>query len=497
MSLYQKYRPKDFDSLVWQEFVKISLKNALEQNRLVWAYLFYGSRGTGKTTTARILAKWMNCLDLKKDGNPCLECTNCLAFEREELLDIIEIDAASNTWVDNIRDLIEKAQFQPNQSKYKVYIIDEVHMLSKWAFNALLKTLEEPPVHVKFILATTEIHKIPETIISRTQRYDFKRINENDIIDRLKFIAHSENIVAEEPALSLIARLSRWWLRDAIAFFEQYSIGGNLKLDYLKDNLQLVWDEFLKELIENLVSKSRKEVIVNIDFLRTKWIDVKIFLEELTFYLHNLLLSSENPARTQEYMGLYELFLEIYSRLKFVPNTFMLLEFSFIKYLTWFKKQIQEEYAVEVKKEIKSAIKDRPKEIPPAKIEEKNELTSFKEEITIKEVQKTEENIKKEEKAPSANSRFEIDTLIDSMKKDKWRWFVAMSLKSSKLSLKDWELSIYVNNKFNYDKVSSPEIKVYIAGKLSELFATDAQVSVVLDAWSGSSDIMADVMDVF
>ncbi len=428
-----------------------------------------------------------------------------MAFEREELLDIIEIDAASNTWIENIRDLIEKAQFQPNQSKYKVYIIDEVHGLSKWAFNALLKTLEEPPVHVKFILATTEIHKVPETIISRTQRYDFKRITEKDIIDRLKFIAHSENIVAEEPALSLIARLSRWWLRDAIAFFEQYSIGWNLKLDYLKDNLQLVWDEFLKELVTNLVNKSRKEAIANIDFLKTKWIDVKVFLEELTFYLHNLLLNWENPDKVKEYMELYDLFLEIYARLKFVPNTFMLLEFSFIKYLTWIKGPIKDEYVPEIKKEVRWAIaQEKTKEVEStAKIPEietvqaiseakiKDEpvaaIEPIEEEIPVREVKKVSENAK----------RFEIDTLIDSIRKDKWKWFVAMSLKSSKLSFKDWELSIYVNNKFNFDKIAAPDTRAYIGEKMQELFSLDANVSVMLDGWGNTSDIMADVMDVF
>lgn len=209
MALYQTYRPKDFHSLFGQTFVREVLQNALLQNRTVGAYLFHGSRGTGKTTVARILAKGVNCLSLTADGNPCGECQNCRDFENGSLLDIIEIDAASNTGVDNIRDMIERAQFQPTQAPYKVYIIDEVHMLSKGAFNALLKTLEEPPKHVKFILATTEIHKIPDTIISRSQRYDFKRIKNEDIIERLHFIAHAEHIQVEESALELIAKLAK------------------------------------------------------------------------------------------------------------------------------------------------------------------------------------------------------------------------------------------------------------------------------------------------
>ncbi|MFZ4461833.1 MAG: DNA polymerase III subunit gamma/tau [Patescibacteria group bacterium] len=209
MSLYLDYRPKDFDSLLGQTFVKEALSNALRNKRTVGAYLFHGSRGTGKTSVARILAKAFNCLDLREDGNPCGKCEHCQAFDQARMIDIIEIDAASNTGVDNIREMIEKAQFQPNSGEFKVYIIDEVHMLSKGAFNALLKTLEEPPAHVKFILATTEIHKIPETIISRTQRYDFRRITEADIISRLSFIAEQERIDAESEGLSLIAKLAK------------------------------------------------------------------------------------------------------------------------------------------------------------------------------------------------------------------------------------------------------------------------------------------------
>ena len=209
MSLYQKYRPRDFSSLVGQTFIKQALTTALTQDKTVGAYLFCGSRGTGKTSVARILAQSINCTDRTKEGDPCGKCMNCEAFARGGMLDVIEIDAASNTGVDNIREMIEKAQFQPNQGKYKIYIIDEVHMLSKGAFDALLKTLEEPPSHVKFILATTEIHKIPETILSRCQRYDFRKISETDIIARLQFVAESENIKTEEKALSLVARLAK------------------------------------------------------------------------------------------------------------------------------------------------------------------------------------------------------------------------------------------------------------------------------------------------
>jgi DNA polymerase III subunit gamma/tau len=205
MSLYLKYRPQNFDNLVGQDFISETLRNAILQDKLVGAYLFTGPRGTGKTSTARIFAKTINCLH-PKNGNPCLKCDICHAFAENRLIDIIEIDAASYTGVDNIRDIIEKAQFTPSQAKYKVYIIDEVHMLSKGAFNALLKILEEPPSHVKFILATTEINKVPETILSRCQRYDFKNIDTESIEKRLLYIAKEENIKIEKKALYYIVK---------------------------------------------------------------------------------------------------------------------------------------------------------------------------------------------------------------------------------------------------------------------------------------------------
>lgn len=219
-ALYTKWRPKTFDDVYGQQHVTKTLKNEISTGRISHAYLFTGSRGTGKTSCARILSKAVNCLN-PIDGNPCNECEICKGIESDTIFDIIEIDAASNNGVDNIRDLREEANFTPANAKYRVYIIDEVHMLSSGAFNALLKTLEEPPAHVIFILATTEIHKLPSTILSRCQRFDFKRISPNELVRRLKYVAEGENVTITDEAANLIANISDGGMRDAISMLDR------------------------------------------------------------------------------------------------------------------------------------------------------------------------------------------------------------------------------------------------------------------------------------
>jgi len=222
MNLYQKYRPSSFKGLVAQEHVKLTLQNALKKNMLTHAYLFCGPRGTGKTSTARLLAKAINCENLDpKSFEPCNKCDVCTQINNGSLVDLIEIDAASNRGVDEIRDLRESVKFAPSQSKNKVYIIDEVHMLTKEAFNALLKTLEEPPKNVYFILATTELHKIPDTIVSRCQRFGFRRINIEDISNHLAYICKEEKVKADQKALDKVSLRSEGCMRDALSLLDQ------------------------------------------------------------------------------------------------------------------------------------------------------------------------------------------------------------------------------------------------------------------------------------
>lgn len=213
-ALYRTYRPQTFEDVAGQSHVTITLQNAIKENRIAHAYLFAGPRGTGKTTIAKIFAKAINCMG---ENPPCNECSNCKEITLGDHPDVIEIDAASNNGVNEVRELIDKVKYAPINAKYKVYIIDEVHMMTPEAFNALLKTLEEPPAHIVFILATTEPHKILPTIISRCQRFDFQRVDENDIITRLKYVLEEEKVDYEEEALAIISKLADGGMRDALS----------------------------------------------------------------------------------------------------------------------------------------------------------------------------------------------------------------------------------------------------------------------------------------
>ena len=289
LALYRKYRPVDFNSVYGQEEVVTVIKNAIVSGKVSHAYLFCGPRGTGKTTIAKIIARLVNCENLV-DGNPCGKCYNCLNYLNSN--DIVEIDAASNNGVDEIRELKDKINLVPSNSKYKVYIIDEVHMLTTQAFNALLKTLEEPPSHVIFILATTEPHKIPLTIASRCQKFRFSKIDDKKIVERLREISNLEGITIDDDALYEIARLSDGGMRDAINFLDQLVAYSNDNItidDVYKVNGSVSYEE-LYTLLDNIKNNNKVKLIEFVDYLDESGKDINKFVEEMLIFLKDVIL---------------------------------------------------------------------------------------------------------------------------------------------------------------------------------------------------------------
>ena len=290
-ALYRKFRPTTFADVVGQEHITRTLRNQIIADRVGHAYLFNGGRGTGKTSSAKILARAINCLN-PKDGEPCNECEICRGALNGSLTDIVEMDAASNNSVEDIRSIREEVNFLPTKAKYRVYIIDEVHMLSPGAFNALLKTLEEPPEHVKFILATTEPQKLPATILSRCQRFDFKRISNEDIIKRLKVVCNESNIEITDSALNIIAVLSEGALRDALSILERCIQDGENKIDEdkIKDLVGIPKIAFVNSITEAIIDYDIDKALKSMDDILNEGKDLNNFLWEIIKYIKDILI---------------------------------------------------------------------------------------------------------------------------------------------------------------------------------------------------------------
>lgn len=290
-ALYRKYRPQTFDDVSGQMPVTQTLKTQLQTGHLSHAYLFTGSRGTGKTSCAKILAKAVNCLDLQ-DGNPCNRCAACKAIDAGSCMDVLEIDAASNNGVDNVRDLREDAVYTPSQVKMRVYIIDEVHMLSIPAFNALLKIIEEPPEHLLFILATTELHKVPATILSRCQRFSFRRISQEDIAARLQYVAYEEGIDLDEGAARLLARLADGGLRDALSLLDQCASAatGELNVGQVYSCLGIAGEQQCAQMMRYIADRDTGKALALFDRLYAEGKDLRAMLDELVCLARDLMV---------------------------------------------------------------------------------------------------------------------------------------------------------------------------------------------------------------
>ena len=304
-ALYRKYRPKNFDDVVGQEHITVTLKQEISSGRVGHAYLFTGSRGTGKTTCSKIIAKAVNCPN-QQDGNPCGVCDICKGIDDGSILDVTEIDAASNNGVDNIRQLREEANFTPAVTKYRVYIIDETHMLSVGAFNALLKIMEEPPEHVIFILATTEVHKIPATILSRCQRFDFRRIDPKVIAERVKYVCQQENILIDEDAASLIARLAEGGMRDALSLLDVCRSNArnpedqqeHITAEHVRSSAGLAMSDCLFSIADAVLKQDVPAILKEIDTMFLNSIDFEKMCVQLISHYRGLMMAKalKSPA---------------------------------------------------------------------------------------------------------------------------------------------------------------------------------------------------------
>ena len=364
-ALYRKFRPQEFEDVKGQEHIVTTLKNQIKADRIGHAYLFCGTRGTGKTTVAKIFAKAVNC-EHPVDGSPCGECAICKAIADGSSMNVIEIDAASNNGVDNIRQIREEVTYRPTEGKYKVYIIDEVHMLSAGAFNALLKTLEEPPSYVIFILATTEAHKIPITILSRCQRYDFHRISIDTIASRLMDLMKEENVDVEEKAIRYVAKAGDGSMRDALSLLDQciaFHLGETLTYENVLEVLGAVDTEIFSRLLRQIINKDITGAIGTLDTLVDEGREMGQMVTDFTWYLRNLLLmqssddmedvldmSKEHIAALKEeaelvkpevLMRYIRIFSELGNQVKYASQKRILIEIAIIKLC---KPQMEKDY---------------------------------------------------------------------------------------------------------------------------------------------------------
>ena len=472
MSLYLKYRPQDFDNLEWQEFIKNTLWKAIADNKTVGAYLLCWPRWTWKTSTARIFAKALNC-ESPTDWNPCLTCWICKDFLDENLIDIIEIDAASHTGVDNIRDIIEKAEFKPTRTKFKVYIIDEVHMLSKWAFNALLKILEEPPEHVKFILATTETHKVPETIISRCQRYDFRRISDRDIDNRIKYIADSEKVIIDTESLNYIVKSAGWGLRNAISLFEQLIIDSEIKYDNIISNLWVIWSEELDKILTKLINKD-KEVIKDFDDLVDTWKNIKLFFKELIFFAkEKALLDIAEWKNIDSIINILDTLDETYSKTKYSldENT---------TFLIGILKLLSESPSIEnISEPTNKGIKKSPhqKKVEEKAVTKEENRPVIEEKIDIEDIWDIFESSTDKPKEQVWN--FDKSVFISHLK-DLWaKWSLILWIRSSDVSLESNIFKVQFKTSFALKSTDNSDNRSLISQALDAMWHLDINVELL------------------
>jgi len=523
LALYRQWRPQNFRDVVAQEQVVYPLQQSVRNGRFAHAFLFSGSRGTGKTSVAKIFAKAVNCLN-PDDGNPCNKCEICLAANKGSLMDIQEIDAASNNGVDDVRRLTSEIIFAPVLAHYKVYIIDEVHMLSQQAFNALLKTLEEPPAHAVFILATTEPHRIPATIVSRCQHYEFRRINLHDIVQRLRLISNELALSISDDALSVIAQLANGGMRDAISLLDQLrQLPGEISRDDVLQMAGRVPDQFLHAVAAAILNYDADTLLTSIQELVMSGRDLTRFLLDLSAYMRNLLIAkvSRDPAELIQMTSagltlLKELadqvstdlisesiasLARLNSELRFSPDIRTSLEIGLLALAARLGGHPVESVAVAAATPVRPVSAEKPPEVKAGSRQETAGRQRPGEEIVEAESPQTTEQVDsslKEEKSDSALS-YEDETLriwqaVLEAIKEEHLMDLSLMARPARVSRKEkvWTLAFDHSLKGQYACISEAESRETIRRILADKLGESVQLEVVLEDEAGADAVSAE-----
>lgn len=524
-ALYREWRPRTFNDVVGQEHITTTLKNQILNNRIAHAYLFCGTRGTGKTSTAKVFAKALNCLELK-DGEPCNECEMCRKINEGLAIDVTELDAASNNGVDKIRDIIDDVKYPPQEAKYKVYIMDEVHMLSAGAVNAFLKTLEEPPNNVIFILATTDPQKLPITILSRCQRFDFKRINNNEITARLRRIVDEQNVLADEKSLSLIARVSDGAMRDSLSILDQaISMGnGNVNYQTVVSMLGMVTNEYLFTLTNSIVQRSVEKCIGIIEEVIYSGKDVYLFMKDLISHYRNLLMakvtnnpeevldmSEENIAlikeqatrlRAEEIMRCIRILQEAENNAKISKQARLYLELAIIK-MCKIEYDTSSEVMLSRLNKLEESLKNGSIKVATTAIEQPNINASKQKASNTIVKNKQAEKVVEEKIQGNYNSKININDIqkawrdiLERFKARREMIISALIGLGRPISCSNGIVTIQFDeqNEFSKNRLSEAKNKTIIDEVFSEVFQDIIKVNFVIDSGEGKEKSTEDVL---